>query len=124
MNFVDKVLRLLGTNRVQLAWRWRRFNEGWDKKDARPAATPRVGRVGSVTWGGLIPEEFPLISTLLVGLSVAAVAATGLSGVSSATAGTVLRPVAAAYALVQVACCVAVLVPFPTWSRTRPEEQL
>jgi|KBSSwiStaDraftv2_1062776.scaffolds.fasta_scaffold182397_2 rhomboid protease GluP len=70
MNFFDKVLRLLGTNRVQLAWRWRRFKEGWDKKDARPAATPRVGRVGSVTWGGLIPEEFPLISTLLVGLSV------------------------------------------------------
>ena len=41
----------------------------------------------------------------------------------SAAAGTVLLPVAAGYALVQVACCVAVLVPFPTWSRTRPEEQ-
>jgi hypothetical protein len=55
---------------------------------------------------------------------VAAVAATGLTGMPSAVAGTVLLPVAMGYALVQVACCVAVLVPFPTWSRTRPEEQL
>ncbi|MBL8924610.1 MAG: hypothetical protein JNM77_00015 [Pseudonocardia sp.] len=61
---------------------------------------------------------------LVVGLSVAAVAATGLSGLPSGTAGTVLLPVAAAYTLVQVACCVAVLVLFPTRSRIRPEEQL
>ena len=76
-------------------------------------------------WSSARLHLYTTVPTLLVvGLSVAAVAATGLSGMSSATAGTVLLPVAAAYALVQVACCVAVLVPFPTWSRTRPEEQL
>jgi hypothetical protein len=76
-------------------------------------------------WSSARLHLYTTVPTLLVvGLSVAAVAATGLSGLSSATAGTVLLPVAAAYALVQVACCVAVLVPFPTWSRTRPEEQL
>jgi hypothetical protein len=50
----------------------------------------------------------------------------GLFGPDYAAAADVLRvllPVASSYALVQVACCVAVLVPFPTWSRTRPEEQ-
>jgi rhomboid protease GluP len=61
MSFWDKVLRLFGTNRVRLAWRWRRIKEGWDK----PA-----GRAPKVTLGGLVPEEFPLVSTLLVGLSV------------------------------------------------------
>ena len=76
-------------------------------------------------WSSARLHLYTTVPTLLVvGLSVAAVAATGLSGLSSSTAGTVLLPVAAAYALVQVACCVAVLVPFPTWSRTRPEEQL
>ncbi len=76
-------------------------------------------------WSSARLHLYTTVPTLLVvGLTVAAVAATGLSGMSSATAGTVLLPVAAAYALVQVACCVAVLVPFPTWSRTRPEEQL
>jgi hypothetical protein len=76
-------------------------------------------------WSSARLHLYTTVPTLVVvGLSVAAVAATGLSGMSSTTAGTVLLPVAAAYALVQVACCVAVLVPFPTWSRTRPEEQL
>jgi hypothetical protein len=76
-------------------------------------------------WSSARLHLYTTMPTLLVvGLTVAAVAATGLSGMPSATAGTVLLPVAAAYALVQVACCVAVLVPFPTWSRTRPEEQL
>ena len=76
-------------------------------------------------WSSARLHLYTTVPTLLVvGLSVAAVAGTGLSGMSSAAAGTVLLPVAAAYALVQVACCVAVLVPFPTWSRTRPEEQL
>lgn len=75
-------------------------------------------------WSSARLHLYTTVPTLLVvGLSVAAVAATGLSGLSSVTAGTVLLPVAAAYALVQVACCVAVLVLFPTWSRTRPEEQ-
>ena len=75
-------------------------------------------------WSSARLHLYTTVPTLLVvGLTVAAVAATGLSGMSSATAGTVLLPVAAAYTLVQVACCVAVLVPFPTWSRTRPEEQ-
>ena len=76
-------------------------------------------------WSSARLHLYTTVPTLLVvGLTVAAVSATGLSGMPSATAGTVLLPVAAAYALVQVACCVAVLVPFPTWSRTRPEEQL
>ena len=75
-------------------------------------------------WSSARLHLYTTLPTLLVvGLTVAAVSATGLSGMSSATAGTVLLPVAAAYTLVQVACCVAVLVPFPTWSRTRPEEQ-
>jgi hypothetical protein len=75
-------------------------------------------------WSSARLHLYSTVPTLLVvGVAVAAVAATGLSGVSSAAAGTVLLPVAAGYALVQVACCVAVLVPFPTWSRTRPEEQ-
>src|SRR5687767_14149231 len=62
MNFWDKVLRLFGSNRVQLAWRWRRFKEGWDK--------PGSSRPKTVRAGGLIPEEFPLVSSLLVGLCV------------------------------------------------------
>jgi hypothetical protein len=75
-------------------------------------------------WSSARLHLYTTVPTLLViGAAVAAVAATGLSGVSSTAAGTVLLPVAAGYALVQVACCVAVLVPFPTWSRTRPEEQ-
>jgi hypothetical protein len=75
-------------------------------------------------WSSARLHLYTTVPTLLVvGLAVAAVATTGLSGVPSAVAGTVLLPVAAGYALVQVACCVAVLVPFPTWSRTRPEEQ-
>ena len=75
-------------------------------------------------WSSARLHLYTTVPTLVVvGSTVAAVAAAGLSGVSSAGAGTVLLPVAAGYALVQVACCVAVLVPFPTWSRTRPEEQ-
>jgi hypothetical protein len=75
-------------------------------------------------WSSARLHLYTTVPTLVVvSLAVTAIAATGLSTVPSAAAGTVLLPVAAGYALVQVACCVAVLVPFPTWSRTRPEEQ-
>ena len=76
-------------------------------------------------WSSARLHLYTTVPTLLVvGLTVAAVAATGLVRYAVRDRrGTVLLPVAAAYALVQVACCVAVLVPFPTWSRTRPEEQ-
>lgn len=75
-------------------------------------------------WSSARLHLYTTVPTLVViGVAVSAVAAAGLTGVSSAAAGTVLLPVAAGYALVQVACCVAVLVPFPAWSRTRPEEQ-
>jgi O-antigen/teichoic acid export membrane protein len=75
-------------------------------------------------WSSARLHLYTTVPTLVVvGITVAAVAATGLTGMPSAVAGTVLLPVAMGYALVQVACCVAVLVPFPMWSRTRPEEQ-
>ena len=75
-------------------------------------------------WSSARLHLYTTVPTLIViGVAVSAVAAAGLSGVPSAAAGTVLLPVAAGYALVQVACCVAVLVPFPAWSRARPEEQ-
>jgi hypothetical protein len=61
MNFWDKVLRLFGTNRVHAAWRWRRFKEDWNK--------PRAGG-GAVRAAGLIPDEFPLVTVLLVGVCV------------------------------------------------------
>lgn len=75
-------------------------------------------------WSSARLHLYTTVPTLVtIGLAVAAVAGTGLSGVSFTAAGTVLLPVAGGYALVQVACWMAVLVQFPAWSRTRPEEQ-
>jgi membrane associated rhomboid family serine protease len=62
--FWDRVLRLLGTNRVQAGWRWRRFKEGWRAPEGGGARAPRV------RLSGLIPDEFPIVSVTLVGLSV------------------------------------------------------
>jgi hypothetical protein len=63
------------------------------------------------------------VPTLLaVGLAVAAVAAVVPTGSAPlGVAGTLLLPVAAAYALVQVACAAAVLVSLPARRRARPE---
>jgi membrane associated rhomboid family serine protease len=66
MNFWDKVLRLLGTNRVRLAWRWRAFKERSGKENfgkSKPAEP-----VGRRPGAGLIPEGFPLATVLILGV--------------------------------------------------------
>jgi rhomboid protease GluP len=62
MSFWDKVLRLLGTNRVRAAWRWRQMKESWNK--------PGASGGGGVRAGGLIPDEFPLVTVVLIGVSL------------------------------------------------------
>jgi rhomboid protease GluP len=60
MSLLDKILRLFGTNRVQLSWRWRRMREG------RAGAGRRPERSAPQT--PLIPDDFPLVTVVLLGL--------------------------------------------------------
>lgn len=63
MNFWDKVLRLLGTNRVRAAWRWQNFKESFGKKQPEGPAVRRTSAGSS-----LIPEGFPLATVLILGV--------------------------------------------------------
>ncbi len=59
MSFWDKVLRLLGTNRVRLAWRWRNFKENRGREKVRaPGASS----------GSFIPEDFPIVTVAIIGI--------------------------------------------------------
>jgi rhomboid protease GluP len=57
VSFLDKILRLFGTNRVRLGWRWRSFKEGFGRDRGTRAPGAR-----------LVPEGFPIVTAVLLGL--------------------------------------------------------